>query len=73
MRGGTTREHLTLKDVSCQQLGNYRLIRQIGAGGFAEVCLGEHIYLKTIAAIKVLRVPVKSLEMQQFIKEDLFQ
>ncbi len=37
-----------------QQLGNYRLIRLLGEGGFAEVYLGEHIHLGTQAAIKVL-------------------
>lgn len=37
-----------------QQLGNYRLIRLLGEGGFAQVYLGEHIYLKTTVAIKVL-------------------
>ena len=36
-----------------QQLGNYRLIRLLGEGGFAEVYLGEHVYLKTQAAVKV--------------------
>ena len=37
-----------------QQLGNYRLIHLLGQGGFADVYLGEHIYLDTPAAIKVL-------------------
>jgi serine/threonine protein kinase len=37
-----------------QQFGNYRLIRSLGRGGFAEVFLGEHIYLQTQAAIKVM-------------------
>ncbi|GCE31356.1 hypothetical protein KDA_68400 [Dictyobacter alpinus] len=37
-----------------QQLGNYRLIRRIGRGGSGQVYLGEHIYLKTYAAIKLL-------------------
>jgi serine/threonine protein kinase len=37
-----------------QQLGNYRLTRLLGTGGFAEVYLGEHIYLNTTAAIKLL-------------------
>jgi N-acetylglucosamine PTS system EIICBA or EIICB component len=37
-----------------QHLGNYRLLRLLGKGGFAEVYLGEHIHLTTQAAIKVL-------------------
>jgi FtsH-binding integral membrane protein len=39
-----------------QQLGNYRLLQQLGTGGFAEVYLGEHRYLKRQVAIKVLQV-----------------
>ncbi len=38
-----------------QQLGNYRLLQPIGQGGFADVYLGEHVYLNTQAAIKVLQ------------------
>ncbi|GHO48080.1 serine/threonine protein kinase [Ktedonospora formicarum] len=37
-----------------KQLGNYTLTQLLGQGGFAEVYLGEHVYLKTPAAIKVL-------------------
>jgi len=43
-----------MADRSGQQLGNYKLISLIGRGGFAEVYLGEHVRLKTQAAIKVL-------------------
>jgi serine/threonine protein kinase len=41
-------------DYRGQQLGNYQLTRLLGEGGFAQVYLGEHIYLGTQAAIKVL-------------------
>src|SRR5436853_454266 len=49
-----------------QQLGNYRLIRLLGEGGFAEVYLGEHVYLGTQAAIKVLHTQLATHEMEQF-------
>ena len=52
-----------------QQLGNYRLIRKLGSGGFAEVYLGEHVYLKTQAAIKVLPVQLTSDEIENFSHE----
>jgi serine/threonine protein kinase len=36
-------------------MGNYQLSKLLGhGGGFADVYLGEHVYLKTLAAIKVL-------------------
>jgi serine/threonine protein kinase len=49
-----------------QQLGNYRLVRLLGQGGFAEVYLGEHIYLDTQAAIKVLQTQLAREDMEQF-------
>lgn len=52
-----------------QQLGEYRLTNKLGEGGFAEVYLGEHIYLKTQAAIKVLRMQLGSDDLQNFLKE----
>ena len=52
-----------------QKLGNYRLIRSIGHGGFAEVYLGEHIYLRTPAAIKVLETRLIRDGLESFLKE----
>jgi eukaryotic-like serine/threonine-protein kinase len=45
-------------DYIGQRLGNYQLTRLLGEGGFAQVYLGEHIYLSTQAAIKVLSTQV---------------
>jgi serine/threonine protein kinase len=40
-----------------QQLGNYRLIKLLGSGGFANVYLGQHIHIASQqAAIKALHV-----------------
>lgn len=52
-----------------QQLGNYRLIRLIGQGGFADVYLGEHIHLNNFAAIKVLKAQLTQAEMKNFRAE----
>src|SRR5579863_3376514 len=52
-----------------RQLGNYTLLRLLGHGGFANVYLGEHIYLKTQAAIKVLQLQLGDEEKDQFINE----
>src|SRR6266487_1112399 len=52
-----------------QQLGNYRLVSLIGAGGFADVYLSEHIHLGTQAAIKVLSTSLGSEGIEQFYRE----
>ena len=52
-----------------EQLGNYRLVRLLGQGGFAEVYLGEHIHLGTPAAIKVLYAKLASEDFEHFRKE----
>jgi serine/threonine protein kinase len=40
---------------SLQQVGRYTLRRKLGRGGFADVYLGEHPYLRTQVAIKIMR------------------
>lgn len=53
-----------------QQLGNYTITRLLGQGGFADVYLGEHIYLKSQAAVKVLQARLSSPDdMDSFLKE----
>jgi WD40 repeat protein/tRNA A-37 threonylcarbamoyl transferase component Bud32 len=58
-----------MADREGQQLGNYRLLRLLGRGGSADVYLGEHIYLDTLAAIKVLRTQLADDDMEHFRTE----
>ncbi len=51
------------------QLGNYRLIRLLGRGGFADIYLGEHVYLKSLAALKILRMSLTGEERSAFLHE----
>jgi serine/threonine protein kinase len=50
-----------------QQLGNYRLGRLLGRGGYAEVYLGAHRYLETPVAIKILHT--STVEREAFLQE----
>jgi len=52
-----------------QELGNYRLIHWLGEGNFAEVYLGEHVYLKTMAAIKLLHTRLTNDDRENFLVE----
>jgi serine/threonine protein kinase len=52
-----------------QQLGNYRLVRLPGQGAFAEVYLGEHLYLKSYAALKVLLTFLQGKDEDRFLGE----
>ncbi len=52
-----------------QQLGHYQLVRLLGQGGFAEVYLGEHIHLKTQAAVKILHTRLTDDDVRQFQQE----
>src|SRR5437763_873794 len=56
-------------DHTGQRLGNYRLIRLLGKGGFADVYLGEHLYLKTQAALKVLHIRLSNEALADFLSE----
>jgi serine/threonine protein kinase len=52
-----------------QQLGNYRLMRLLGQGGFAEVYLGEQVYLNSQAAIKILYTHLAQEDAARFLSE----
>src|SRR5579884_1433537 len=52
-----------------QQVGNYRFTRLLGRGGFADVYLGEHIYLKTQVAVKILHSLLAKEDQQGLLQE----
>jgi len=57
------------KAVPYVQLGNYRLGRLLGHGGFADVYLGEHLHLGTLAAIKLLHTSLSGDDRAKFLAE----
>src|SRR5579885_619975 len=52
-----------------RQLGNYRITRLIGRGGFADVYLAEHVYLNTPVALKMLQTRVEGDDLEGFLRE----
>ncbi|GAC1632318.1 MAG: hypothetical protein NVS4B11_33090 [Ktedonobacteraceae bacterium] len=54
-----------------QQIGNYRLDRLLGHGGFADVYHGTHVYLNTQAAIKLLHTQLDTEGTEEFRNESL--
>ncbi len=53
-----------------QQIGEYRLVRKLGGGGFGTVYLAQHVHEHTQAAIKVLDIRLtKSEDFKDFINE----
>ena len=58
-----------MADLVGQQLSNYRLVRLLGQGGFGDVYLGEHTYLKSPAAIKVLHTALSDKHKASFLTE----
>jgi serine/threonine protein kinase len=58
-----------MSDLIGQQWGNYRLVRLLGKGGFAEVYLGEHIRLNMLVAIKILHTHLSEEGTEAFQRE----
>ena len=52
-----------------QYLGNYRLVRLLGRGGFAEVYLGEQVNFGAQVAIKILHAQLTNRELERFNAE----
>ena len=61
--------YFTSAQAEERRLGNYQLLRLLGSGEYAAVYLGEHVYLKTRAAIKVLHSQLVGDELQAFLTE----
>ncbi len=56
-------------DSSTQYMGSYRLLHLLGHGGSSSVYLGEHRYLKRLAAIKILHTVLNDQDKEHFITE----
>src|SRR6266700_3688365 len=53
-----------------QELGDYRLLRWMGSGGFGDVYLGEHRYEHSLVAVKVLHARLtRGEDLKEFINE----
>ncbi len=58
-----------MSDHAGQLLGNYYLLRLLGKGGYAEVYLGRHRYLKNEAAIKIFPMFSSEEDRKAFLSE----
>src|SRR5258708_5177053 len=56
-------------DLVGHQLGNYRVLRLLGRGGFANVYLGEQVHLKNNAALKVVRAAFTEEQSAALLQE----
>ena len=52
-----------------QQFGSYRLLSLLGRGGFADVYLAQHTYLRIQVALKLFRARLDDEHMQGFLAQ----
>jgi serine/threonine protein kinase len=58
-----------MSDHRGQHFGNYQLIKLLGEGGYAQVYLGEQVFLKTRVAVKVLHEHLSDEKVEHFCFE----
>lgn len=62
-------DHVSPTNRVGQQFGNYRLLRPLSASKDSTIYLGEHIYLKTQAAIKLYHSRLLEHDQESFLAE----
>jgi eukaryotic-like serine/threonine-protein kinase len=58
-----------MNNLSGRQFGNYRLLRLLGQGGFADTYLAEQIYVHTQAAVKIVQTQFGQGDQESFFNE----
>src|SRR5690242_2420271 len=56
-------------DLVGKRIGNYHLLGMLGKGGYGNVYLGEHIYHKTKAAIKLFHRHISDIDLEEILNE----
>jgi eukaryotic-like serine/threonine-protein kinase len=69
MWGVLARGDASMIDHAGRQIGNYRIIRLLGTGGFADVYLGEHRYLNIQVALKFLHIRISPTAVEDVLTE----
>lgn len=57
---------MNMRNRTGERFGNYRLLRPISNGAFADTYLGEHIHLHTLATVEVLHAQLEEHQKEEF-------
>src|SRR5713226_175964 len=57
-----TESYIIGRPTTGEQVGNYLLLHELGRGGYAQVYLAEHLYLKHLVALKLLNLSLNQHE-----------